>query len=300
MENETFKVPCKAAFEFITPEKAKQMLGAGNRRNRRVTPAGTLHIKGIIERGEWMYDSTDAIGLTAKDEAVVNGQHRLSAIAEGNVGVWALVVRGVRQDIIKVVDTNIGRTLTQALEIDGSYAKPATQATAVKHLYRMLNGWEKRVPTAYQITVPQALELLSQHPSLKDSLELGHKAWAKSRVMSEGEFVAYHYAFSCADAELADAFFSALDSGLDITGDDPAFLLRERFNAESLKPQEKKLSHWQAMSLLITAWEATRVGHMTAKEVKLLRGPTRPLAASPVPAISDVPWLNGDNGKAAA
>lgn len=299
MENETFKVPAKAAFEFITPEAAKQMLGAGtNRKNRRVTPAGVTHIKGIIGRDEWMYDSTDAIGL-AKDGSVVNGQHRLTAIAEGDVGVWCLVVRGVRQDIIKVVDQNIGRTLTQALEIDGSYAKPATQATAVKQMYNMINRWEKRVPTAYKATVPQALELLLQHPSLGDSLELGNKAYLKSKVLPEGIFVAYHYAMSVADAELADAFFSALDSGLDIAEGDPAYLLRERFNAEALKPKERQLTHWQAMSLLVTAWEATRVGHLTAKETKLLKV-GRPLAAAPVPTVTDVPWLADESLKVAA
>jgi len=40
-----------------------------------------------------MYDSTDAVGL-AGDGAVVNGQHRLQAIADGDHGVWVLVVRG--------------------------------------------------------------------------------------------------------------------------------------------------------------------------------------------------------------
>jgi hypothetical protein len=41
---------------------------------------------------------------------------------------------------------------------------------------------------------------------------------------------AYHYAFSCADPELADEFFEQLATGLDVGPNDPACTLRERLH----------------------------------------------------------------------
>ena len=65
MEDQDFKVPCTARYEWVTPEAAKHMLDTGNRRNRKVSVPPVKRMQGIIKRGEWMYDSTDAVGWPA-------------------------------------------------------------------------------------------------------------------------------------------------------------------------------------------------------------------------------------------
>lgn len=306
MENEDFKVPCKAAFEFITPEKAKQMLDTGiNRRNRKVTEPAKKRLQGIIERGEWMFDSTDAIG-TAKDGSVVNGQHRLTAISEGSKGVWALVVRGVRPEIIKVIDQPTMRTIQQALEIDGRFPEPGPLASALKDTHKyLIHGFKKTLPTEYKPTIPQLLELLAEHPHLVDSLGLAGKVYRNPyKALPKGAWTALHYAFSCADAELADQFLTAIATGEDINDGDPAYLLRERFfitePSKANDTRKRTLEVHEAVSLAIMAWEATRAGGLTVKETKVLRTGF-PLAAAPMPVVTGVPWLaRDDNGKAAA
>lgn len=291
MQNEEFTVPCMAAYEFVTPESAKQMLGAGNRKNRKVTSAGVKRLQGIIARDEWMYDSTDAIGLDS-DGGVVNGQHRLTAIAEGSAGVWMLVVRGVRPDIIKVIDQGIGRSLAQALDLDGRFPKPTVLASAVKMLYRIVNGQEKTVPPGDKSTISQELALLGQHLNLPASMDLASQLYRRFKVLYEGEFAAYHYTFSAVDAERADQFFEGLESGLDLSEGDAVYLLRERIAKELGRPAgAPKLGHWQWMTLLVTAWEATRSGRLTPKEAKLLKN-GRPVAGVSVPQVSEVPWLS--------
>jgi hypothetical protein len=292
MEDEDFKVPCTVRYEWITPEAAKQMLDTGNRRNRKVSGPPVKRMQGIIKRGEWMYDSTDAIGL-ASDGAVVNGQHRLTAIAEGDIGVWVLVARNVRPEIIKVIDQPTIRTLTQALEIDGRFPEPGVLAAAVKEIYaKMLHDFKKTVPGEYKPTIPQELELLAQHPHLQDSLGMGGRVHRKLNCMTKPLWVAYHYAFSCVDAERADEFYAALATGEDINDGDPAYLLRERLIAEPAKDVSNKrtLEHWEAVYLLITAWEANKRDGLSAKDTRLLHSGF-PVAAAHLPHVTSVPWL---------
>jgi hypothetical protein len=303
MEDETFKVPAKAAFEFITPEAAKHLLDSGpNRRNRKVMDPAKKRLQGVIKRGEWMYDSTDAIGLDSEG-AVINGQHRLAAISEGDQGVWALVVRGVRPEVIKVIDQPTMRTIQQALEIDGRFPEPGPLASALKDIHKYLvHGFKKTLPTEYKPTIPQLLELLSQHPHLVDSLGLAGKVYRNPyKALPKGTWTALHYAFSCADAELADTFLTAIATGEDINDGDPAYLLRERFfitePGKANDTRKRTLEPHEAVSLAIMAWEATRSGGLSAKETRLLRTGF-PLAATPMPQVTSVPWLARDEAAA--
>jgi len=280
-----YAVPCAAGFEFITPEMAKKMLGQGNRRNRRLATGHVARLKGVLDRGEWMYDSTDAIGV-ATDDAIVNGQHRLEMIAESDHGVWCLVVRGVRPSIINVIDQGASRNFTQTLQIDGTYADPTGVAQAVEWAYRMMGRFEKALPQANKPSVSQLLDWLAVHPQIVDSLEPAKGCHAKIHV-KVGMLAAYHYAFSCVDAQLADDFFEQLQTGLDVGPDDPVYTLRERLLKEQSQPKEKQLSNWQIATFLVQAWEATR----SNQKVPAKMFAKAPVTATKVPTVSGVEWL---------
>jgi hypothetical protein len=283
-----FQVPCTAAFEFVTPEAAKQMLAAGNRHNRRLMDFAVRRLKGISERHEWMYDSTDAIGV-ATDGSVVNGQHRLHCIADSGIGVWVLVVRGVRPEVIKIIDQGMGRSLAQTLAIQGGFADPRATATALEWMYKMTGHFEKSMPTEADPTQPQLLQLLEEHPHVVDSVEPAKAVQVKVNVLSRGVYAAYHYAMSCADPDLADEFFTQLATGLEVGDGDPAYVLRERFTADRLKPADKQLRKWEAMAFLVIAWEAARRGEaLSARQLRITRSGR---GAQQVPTVQGVDWL---------
>lgn len=275
--------------EEISPETAKAMLAAGNRKNRHLSEPAVRRLGGIIDRGEWMEDSTDAIGLAA-DGAVVNGQHRLETIARGNVTVRALVLRGVRPSVIKIIDQGMSRNLTQMLQIDGTYPEPGTIATAVTQLYKMAGRFERTMPTDHKPTIPQLLELLAAHPHLVDSLDAAGSVRSRFKVLYKGELAAYHYAMAEADSDLADEFFGQLGTGLDLAEGSPAYLLQEKFGQDMLKPPGKAMDKWEAITCLVRAWEATRAGQKPLAKVlfKVTRSGSK---ATVVPTISGVTWL---------
>lgn len=276
------------AIEEITPDDAKQMLGAGNRNNRRLSEPTVRRYMGIIERGEWMEDSTDAIGL-ATDGAVVNGQHRLEAISRGGVTVRALVVRNVRPEVIKIIDQGMSRSLSQHLTIDGRYMEPGVTASAAEWMYNMIGRFEKSRPTEYKPTIPQLLELLAQHPHLTDSLDPAGEARRVTPKLTKGILTAYHYAFACADPDIADEFFSQLASGLDVVDYSPVYVLREKYIDDQKRAENKRMSKPEAAAFLVTAWETTRDGRtLSARQLKFVRSGAK---ASSVPAVSGVDWL---------
>lgn len=285
--NPDYQVPCTAAFEFITPEVAKQMLGRGNRKNRKLSHGGVARLRSVMDRGEWMYDSTDAIGV-ATDDGLVNGQHRLETIAEGDNGVWCLVARGVRPEIINVVDQGISRNLTQTLWIDGSFPDPGGVAQAVDWAYRMIGGFEKAMPVQRRPSVPQLLTWLSAHPQIVDSLEPARECHGKLGVRV-GMLAAYHYAFSCVDAQLADDFYGQLATGLEVSPNDPVYTLRERVLKSRSEVEAKQLKGWQIATFLVLAWEATRSGNAITQR----QFAKAPLSQSRVPRVSGVEWLDG-------
>lgn len=293
MEGPDFRVPCTAAFEYVTPELARKWLDSGNSRNRNLIPSAVSRIQGILERDEWLYDSTDAIGLTS-DETVVNGQHRLTAIAESGIAAWILVVRGVRRQVITVIDQPAPRTFRQTLDISGDYASPQEVDTAVKWLYKMIFGFERKEPTQYKPTQPQLLDLLLKHRKVEDSTEAAAALHAKrvtANKLSAGILTAYHYAFASVDPDLADDFYNQLANGEGLAKGDPVYTLRERFLADRGKSRDQQMSAYTAVAFLVKTWEAFRRGSsMHAQALRFIAsGPN----AERVPVVTDVDWLAG-------
>lgn len=102
------KPKLKFEMTFITPELAEKMLGGniGNRSKRRWWIEA---IAAAIKRGEWQM-THQGVAFT-KSGKLVDGQHRLEAIIEANQGIWMLVVTGLEEDVFKVIDCGIKRTL---------------------------------------------------------------------------------------------------------------------------------------------------------------------------------------------
>lgn len=277
------------AIEEITPDTAKRWLGL-NHRNRRLSNPTVVRLAGVILRGEWMEDCTDAIGLDT-DEGVVNGQHRLNAIIDADRPVHALVLRNVNPDVIKIIDQGMHRTFAQLLDMDGRYESPTIIAGAVDWLYKMLNDFERSTPTAQKPSVPQLLDIFGEHPNVANSLDPAFAAWQKTRV-DRPMLTAYHYAFASVDPDMADEFFDQLASGIGVNADTPVYTLRERFLAEQAKADGKKEQKYVLAAWLIKAWEATRRDEtMTLRQLRWTKSGPR---AENFPKVAGVSWLPTD------
>ena len=257
----TARPAVSCAIEEITPAKAKQML-AINHANRRLIDSGVERLQGVITRGEWMEDSTDGIGLDV-DGGVVNGQHRLTAIANGTSTVRALVVRNVRPEVIKVIDQGLPRNLTQILQMTGKYEFCSDLSGAISWLWRIFTDSEKSQPVAQRPSVPQLLEFFGQHPHLVDSVRVAVDTNRSAKGFQTSGLAAFHYVMATVDDVAADEFFSKLETGAEISPGDPVHSLREKALANAIAT--KRESPVVVLAWLVKAWEAEREGKALQK-----------------------------------
>lgn len=118
---------------MISPELAKQFL-AHNIDNRKVRGHRVKRNVDIINRGEWVI-TNDAI-VVANTGRLLNGQHRLLAIAEAGKTVPALLLTGLPEANFHAMDCGLQRSAGDIFEAGG--IEYANQAAAVAN---MLFGW---------------------------------------------------------------------------------------------------------------------------------------------------------------
>jgi len=278
----------RCGIEEITPDRARQLLDI-NHRNRQLSQPAVNRLVEIIHRNEWMEDSTDAIGID-RDGGVVNGQHRLQAVIAANAPIRALIVYGVRPEVIKVIDQGRGRTLAQYLAMSGDYDEPSVLAGALEWIYRMQSGYERTMSQEVRPTVPQLLDVLTHHPKLVYSV--APAAEAKGVGVDPKVGTAYHYAFADVNSERADEFFERLGSGEGLENNNPIHTLRERLIEDIRRkatPNGTGVHVWEKVAWLVKAWEAYRAGEeLSPRQLKFVKSGPR---AERVPHPTDVSWL---------
>lgn len=95
-------------FIIITPEGAKDLL-TRNKDNRRLRKWWVTALANKIKRGEWI--ATHQGIAIAKSGRLLDGQHRLAAIAESGQAVEILLVTGVSDEAFKVIDSGVKRSI---------------------------------------------------------------------------------------------------------------------------------------------------------------------------------------------
>jgi len=123
--------------ETITPEKAKEYLLV-NFNNRPISRDKVEKHKRTIEAGKFRHThqgiAFDWFGNLR------DGQHRLSAIAQGTVAVVMQVTRGVDPADVSTIDTEMRtRSIADALRLSGSY-NATKQSIAICNLWMALKG----------------------------------------------------------------------------------------------------------------------------------------------------------------
>jgi hypothetical protein len=118
-------------WETITPEIALKML-EHNSENRKVRQAYVESLVDIMKRGEW---SKTAAGIAFDTNGVLlDGQHRLWAIAESGVTLPMLVTRGQAPESRLTIDSGLRRTIHDSLTLIGETvtSKHVSAATAMR------------------------------------------------------------------------------------------------------------------------------------------------------------------------
>lgn len=118
----------KATVMLVTPAMAKEWLKR-NLNNREIRPTGVKRWIDIMQAGEWKLHHQGIAFDT--NNVLVDGQHRLEAIAQSGVSVKMLVTRGVDPASVSAMDQGIKRTPADILKQNKKVAELVNTAARI-------------------------------------------------------------------------------------------------------------------------------------------------------------------------
>ena len=201
--------PC-TVFGLITPPVAVRML-ACNRKNRAV-PDGTLAVyENDMTTDRWIFNG-DAIRFDVLGD-LIDGQTRLRACVSTGKSFWAILVLGLEERAMDVIDIGRPRSLADLIAIhEGGAAKGKGHEFALAAVC----GWLLRIKRQMDIGVKsktmklESLEIYRRHPQLIGSIKKTRRMVGKRPSLAS----AIHYTGILMETpELADRFLHSLQTG---------------------------------------------------------------------------------------
>lgn len=246
---------------MVDPEMAREILKR-SRYNRAISPSTVNRYIRDMRSMDWVFNGQAIIfnGSPEDQESeleLLNGGHRLTAIAQGNVTVPMLLVTGIVPAAIRTMDTGRGRSFAQMLSIDGEISPEVLAAMiAVVHNYREHGDWKGR---KYSTSV--LYKTLGQEGQRARDVakERNHKNPGK---LTKGLLAALDYLFGAQDAAQAKEFCDAIRDGVNLDKDDPRHASREWLIRTN---DDDEYDSQDIAWVLIEAWNRFRAGEKWAK-----------------------------------
>ncbi|MEU6990308.1 hypothetical protein ABZ953_06555 [Streptomyces sp. NPDC046465] len=243
----------------VTPDLAEKWL-AQNTHNRNLREKAVMAYARDMESRNWA-ENGESIKF-AKDGTLLDGQHRLQAIALSGVTVKMLVVTGLENRSQETMDDGRKRTLSDALHLRGE-----TNSVILGSLLRRALMWEMgqyRNSGAYTPTNTECLTYLLEHPDVRVSASAAASLRKPTRLPASVLGLT-HWVFSRIDMEDTTWFFDRLGSGVGLEQYHPVWTLRKR--AAEAADSQGRVPEDMLLAFVIKAWDAYRDGD----EMRLLR-----------------------------
>jgi len=257
----------------ITPEFAEELLEQ-NTHNRSLKPQVIARYVDDLKNGEWCFNG-DAIRISI-DGQLLDGQHRLLAIAESQVTVPMILVDGIRDRAQMTIDSGVNRSYSDHLKLSGEQFAVRLAATIrLFSAYEDSVGKERWSETKSKRSNAYLDGLFKKHPRLRDSAQAAaHYRGGKFKFpLAESVSGVAHYVLHKIDGADAEFFFEGLHSGVglfDHGQTQPILKLRQYI----LSPRDT-IEHRRAYVVLgsvFRSWNAFREGREITNPTPRLGG----------------------------
>lgn len=265
-----------ATILMVTPAIANAWL-ARNTNNRAPVQKQIDKLVTDLLNDAWMFTG-EAIKF-GTNGALLDGQHRLLAIAKAGVTAEVLIVTGVEPKAQNVMDSNIVRRLSHALQISRGIGKfQANNLAATIIATRAWSNGERTHDGTRGVTTSLALDWFDQHPELVELSIEANKISTKVPSLTAKQVSTFIWAFDAIDVDDRHAFFEKLASGVGLEDGDPILVLRNTLLREDAKRTNSgKVHPFVRMALTAKAWNAWRDG-VTVKTLAWRGGGAKPEA----------------------
>ena len=123
------------AWVIVTPSQATDWL-VSKWRNRNLSDQTVLKYAIDMEEGRWVPNGQPII--FSDRGQLIDGQHRLSAVALANVSVPLFIVRGVSEDHASTIDQGRSRSAADSLKIEEDSKRPKLRIAVVRVMNHVL------------------------------------------------------------------------------------------------------------------------------------------------------------------
>ncbi|WP_259613967.1 hypothetical protein [Microbacterium paraoxydans] len=257
-----------AEYVFVTPELAVSWLALNIDNNRNVRKSRINGYVRDIQSDRWVVTG-EAIKFDTAGR-LVDGQNRCQAIVAAGKGAWVLVVRGISEDALVVLDSGSSRNAGDMLVITGladrADAKDvgaiarlyaAYQAGDVKHAASNLGG-------STGITKSELAEAVLAIPDIEFAARRARGMYRYLRLPVSALGVAF-LEFSKLDVDDAAEFFNRIRDGIQNGPGDPFLTLSRRVSNDLQAGASRRIVPGQALFYLFRTWNAFREGEQLVK-----------------------------------
>lgn len=266
----------KTEERLVGPEEAAYWLAHNYKKNRRLAPLTVKQYARDMAAGNW--DTTgDPIRITS-DGWMIDGQHRMSAIALTRAQVRLLFCFNVPWEAYRNIDNGRRRSFAQTLEAEGEQYTSALAASLA-----ILWNIERRRFFSIQnspATKEELHDVLDRHPGMRGACQMAYRV---KKIIPASIGVAFYYVFGVANAPLAEAMWDSLQGEKLLRGE-PVWLLRDRLY-DDICSKHGRMSLTEKSALLVKAWNAL-YHHRTLRSLRWIQGEK---TQEPFPEIAGLP-----------
>jgi len=268
----------KMTLETITPTIALEYLERMPK-NRRLRQSRVDRLALDMGNGHWVPAASGPIRFNIDGE-LIDGQHRLWALAGTGMAIDFMVVRDVPKEGIYVIDTNRPRTLADALYMTGETREIYLSGAINFYASWQSTGIIQKLSSNSAISTNDALALFADNPGLRDAVVVAEAITRKLKG-GPGRWGCMVYILNNIDQEDADAFFNQLVTGEDLNQASPILKLRSRLFEDGSSNRKLRITDYTA--LVLKAWNMWRSGQTSPRALTWRSGGANP-EAYPVPS----------------
>lgn len=242
----------KTEVRTISPQDAKELL-ALNRENRTISDERvTLYACEMLD-GNWrLTGEAIKVGIDASGRArLLDGQHRLLACIEAGAAFESLVVEGLTQDVMAVLDTGKTRTPGDTLRFHG-----VENATSIASIARMVVSYERGLVGTVRHQLISRSQIVQFTVTNERDLSEAYRQGARLRTSlgtitsASGAFV---YIACQHDEDFAKLFIERVIAGAHLNRGDPELALRTWMMATG-RVQRRAEVHFSAFIRAYVNW----------------------------------------------
>lgn len=241
----------KAKKVFITPHEAVKMLDK-NKHNRTIQGRYVENLARDITNDAWVLNG-EAIKI-AVNGMILDGQHRLMAIALAGKGIWTFLVTDLPPETQRSMDGGRKRTDGDRYRLE-SETHPALLSSTLGQIWRWDRG-DRRWASNPSPTLAEKDVLLAKNPDIRRSVEVARRTFTEYRAISPTPLAVAHHLLSQIDPEKSPWFFQRLADGADLSTGHPVHTLRKR--ASNDRETKARVTSARSLAYIIRAWNAYR------------------------------------------